>query len=226
MAIEILAHRANLSGPDRPRENSIGACQLALERGFGLEIDLRRDENKAFYISHDPAPRTRENRLESYLELFQSHARLPIAVNVKELGYENALINLQKGGAFGTNDFYFDFELLEPRQPGRTQRLITGLPDGEATRIAARLSDRGESLAQCLDIPASIVWADEFDSLWLTEQEVEAVHQAGRKFYAISPELHGFDPDEQMSRWAEFKAWGIDGLCTDYALDARRFFGE
>ena len=63
-----------------------------------------------------------------------------------------------------------------------------------------------------------------FDSLWLTRREVEAVHAAGRKFYAISPELHGFDEAARLKRWQQFKDWQIDGLCTDYALSAREFF--
>ena len=88
-----------------------------------------------------------------------------------------------------------------------------------------RLSDRGESLAQCLGIPAEVVWADEFDALWLTEREVRAVHGAGRLLYVISPEIHGFDRATTKRRWADFKSWHIDGLCTDYALEAQEFFG-
>jgi hypothetical protein len=53
---------------------------------------------------------------------------------------------------------------------------------------------------------------------------VEAVHAAGRAFYAISPELHAFTTEERLERWQQFKDWGIDGLCTDYALSARQFF--
>ena len=90
--------------------------------------------------------------------------------------------------------------------------------------MASRLSDRGESLSQCLSIPADIVWADEFDSLWLAHAEIQAVQQAGRQLYAISPELHGFSKEDRLNRWAQFKAWKIDGLCTDYALEARDFF--
>jgi len=226
MAVEILAHRANLTGPRPPTENSVDACRQALEEGFGLEIDLRREHHGDFYISHDAAPRTAENALDSYRDLFQRHPGQPIAVNVKELGYEDALIDLQREGAFGRRGFYFDFELLEPDNPGRTQRLLASLPGGKAVHLAARLSDRHEPLAQCLSIPASAVWADEFDSLWLTEQEIAACRRAGRRVYVISPELHGFSEKERLDRWANFKEWKIDGLCSDYALEARDFFGE
>jgi glycerophosphoryl diester phosphodiesterase len=223
--MEILAHRANLAGPCPPMENSVEACRRALEDGFGLETDLRRDSDGLFYISHDAAPRTKENALESYLDLFRIHAEQPLAVNVKELGYEEALVELQRKSAFGQRDFYFDFELLEPSAPGRAQHRLATLNGGK-TRTAARLSDRGEPLVQALSIPAHAVWADEFDSLWLREPDIAAIHHAGRLVYAISPELHGFGPAERRGRWAQFKDWKIDGLCTDYALEARDFFGE
>jgi len=222
--MDILAHRANVKGPDPKRENSLPATRQALELGFGIETDLRRDMDGNFYIAHDPQPRTVENDLPSFAALFRQFPDRTIAMNVKELGYENELIKLQASGDLGARAFYFDFELLEPAAPGRSQRLIGGLAGGDQTAMAARLSDRREPLEQCLSIPATIVWADEFDSLWLTEKEVAAAHAAGRRLYAISPELHGFDESSRRKRWQDFRNWGIDGLCTDYALSARDFF--
>jgi glycerophosphoryl diester phosphodiesterase len=220
----ILAHRANLAGPAPAAENSLAACERALAQGFGLETDLRRDEAGAFYIAHDPQPRTPENDFAPFARLFRGWPARVIAMNVKELGYEEALIALRASGDLGHASFYFDFELLEPAAPGTAQRRLRSLPGGVSTPLASRLSDRGETLAQCLAIPAEVVWADEFDRLWLGREEVEAVHAAGRKFYAISPELHGFREVERFRRWEDFRAWGIDGLCTDFALEARDFF--
>src|SRR5271163_4327101 len=111
----ILAHRANLTGPRSVVENSLAGCARALELGFGLETDLRRDAAGAFYISHDPHPRTPENSLEAYTELFQKYPKAELAINVKELGYEVSLIDLMKSGRLGAGSFYFDFELLEPK---------------------------------------------------------------------------------------------------------------
>jgi glycerophosphoryl diester phosphodiesterase len=220
----ILAHRANLAGPHSVAENSVTACAGALEAGFGLETDLRRDAAGKYYISHDPQPRTAENSLEAYTKLFASHPAAELAINVKELGYEPALAALMNSGGLGPRAFYFDFELLEPGSPGAAQRKIKALPDGARVRLASRLSDRGEPIPQCLAIPAEIVWADEFDSLWLGAGDVRRVHEAGRVFYAISPELHGFDAAARKRRWAEFRDWGVDGICTDFPLEAREFF--
>jgi glycerophosphoryl diester phosphodiesterase len=88
------------------------------------------------------------------------------------------------------------------------------------------LSDRNEPLTQCLSIPAGVVWADEFDSLWLTKKEADQVRTSGRLLYMISPELHGFDLAAMKQRWRDFKSWGVDGICTDYPLEAREFFGR
>jgi hypothetical protein len=220
----ILAHRANLTGPHSVKENSLAACAGALASGFGLETDLRRDPAGRFYISHDPAPQTPENGLEAFSKLFQQHPATELAINVKELGYEPALLELMRSGALGKRSFFFDFELLEPQTPGAAQRKLKALPYGSTIRLASRLSDRGESLAQCLAIPTEIVWADEFDSLWLTAVDVRQTHNAGRLFYVISPEIHGFDAAARKRRWQDFKDWGVDGLCTDHALEAREFF--
>ncbi|HEX3800403.1 MAG TPA: hypothetical protein VH413_17045 [Verrucomicrobiae bacterium] len=221
----ILAHRANLNGPHSVVENSVAACADALAQGFGLETDLRRDAANEFYISHDAAPRTPENSLAAYTELFQRHPNLELAINVKELGYEAALIDLMNSGRLGARSFYFDFELLQPKTPGAAQWKIKLLPHSHKVRLAARLSDRKEPLSQCLSIPAEVVWGDEFDTLWLTEKEARAVREAGRLFYLISPEIHGFDLATMKKRWADFKSWGVDGVCTDYPLAAKEFFG-
>src|SRR5690349_9537008 len=105
----ILAHRANLTGPHSVVENSLAACARALELGFGLETDLRRDAVGRFYIAHDPHPWTSENSLEAYSELFAQHPSAELAINVKELGYEAALIELMNSGRLGRSSFYFDF---------------------------------------------------------------------------------------------------------------------
>lgn len=220
----ILAHRANLEGPRPGRDNGLEDCARALELGFGLETDLRRDAAGRFYISHDPAPWSAANDFARYEALFRAFPNRVVAMNVKELDYEEELIRLHVSGALGERAFYFDFELLEPETPGRAQRRFRELPGGVAVPLAARLSDRGEDLKQCLAIPAEIVWADEFDSLWLTEREVTELKAAGRRVYAISPELHGFGMEEVRGRWRDFKVWGVEGVCTDYSLAARDFF--
>ncbi len=222
----ILAHRANLTGPHSVVENSLAACADALAQGFGLETDLRRDASGAFYISHDPAPRTPENSLTAYTKLFQKYPTAELAINVKELGYEPALVELVNNGQLGERSFYFDFELLEPKKPGSTQWKIKLLPHTHKVRLAARLSDRKEPWSQCQSIPAEVVWGDEFDTLWLTEKVSPGGACApSASSYMISPEHPRLqDLPTTQRRWQDFKNWGVDGVCTDYPLMAREFF--
>jgi glycerophosphoryl diester phosphodiesterase len=220
----VLSHRANLEGPRPGLDNGLKDCQRVLELGFGLETDLRRDVDGHFYISHDPARRTKQNDFTSYEAVFREFPDRVIAMNVKELGYESELIRLYAEGCLGLKAFYFDFELLQPQMPGAAQQKLKTLPGGLEVKVAARLSDRGESLEQCLSISAEVVWADEFDSLWITWELVQTIRETGRKIYMISPELHGFPIGDVLRRWKDFKSWGVDGVCTDYALAARDFF--
>lgn len=222
----ILAHRGNVRGPDRETENTVEAYRVAVEAGFGLEIDVRRDRAGGFYISHDIANRTEANCLEAFEPVFRAHADCVVAVNVKELGYELDLAQLVQRGVFGNRAFLFDAELLEPRNRGRTQRLVRRTLATQAVLLANRVSDRDETVEQCLEIPGEVVWADEFDRFWLDQPTIQRLRASGRRIYVISPELHGFDRDLRLQRWADFKRWQVDGICTDFANDAHAYFNH
>lgn len=52
--MKIIAHRANLNGPNPLRENSPEYIEEALSQGFDVEIDVRYDnKDKCFYLGHD-----------------------------------------------------------------------------------------------------------------------------------------------------------------------------
>jgi hypothetical protein len=197
---------------------------MALDAGFGLEIDVRRSPAGEFYISHDLVQDGRGISLDKFEPTFRAYRTCMVAVNAKELGYEHALAELVARGTFGVQAFLFDFELLEPQNPGRAQRQIRSESAFAGVCLASRLSDRSEPLAQTLAIPGDIVWGDEFDVFWLTAQHVAAVHQAGRRFCAVSPELHGASLPVCLTRWTEMKAWGLDAICTDFSFEARSIF--
>jgi len=50
--MKIIAHRANLNGPNISTENSIPAINIALYHGFDVEIDVWYKNNK-WYLGHD-----------------------------------------------------------------------------------------------------------------------------------------------------------------------------
>lgn len=50
--MKIIAHRANINGPDLETENSISNIRDCIKSGFDVEIDIRVIENK-LYLGHD-----------------------------------------------------------------------------------------------------------------------------------------------------------------------------
>lgn len=217
--MKLISHRGNLSGIVHATENSLSVIEQSLQYGFGVETDLRRSDGGIFYISHDSAAVNGDNNADVHAMLWNQYPESEISLNVKELGYEERLIDFIRRHQLQSRLFLFDFELLE-KNPGSTASKIHAL-DPEI-RLAARVSDRyGESIEQAASITAaSIIWLDEFDSLWVTYDDVAALKALGRTVYAISPEIHGFSMTETEARWQQFQDWGVDGICTDYPVRA------
>jgi|SRR5579863_2008064 len=225
----ILAHRGNLSGISGSLENSPELLKQALGLGFGIETDIRRTDSGDLYISHDRATELSgelsERTATGHAALWRQFPRQPVAVNVKEAGYEDQLVEFLVQHDLVQQAFLFDFELIE-RTPGTTARYFRSLHPH--VRLAARASDRhGESIDQALSIDcAEIVWLDEFDSLWARKADVFRLKQAGKIIFAISPEIHGFPLERAERRWREFAEWGVDGLCTDWPVWAAELLGR
>ena len=215
--MEILAHRGYLNGPDPGAENRLGSMERCLERGWGLETDLRVAPDGRFYISHDPAPITEANAAEACCGLWRRYPYATIALNLKELGYETELLAFLERAGVLDQLFLFDMELLEA-SPGSTARRFRSAHP--AVRLAARVSDRDEPVDRALAIEeAKVIWIDEFDRLWIGEADLRRLKAAGRRLYAISPDIHGFSREQTRRRWREFSAWGVDGVCTDYPAE-------
>ena len=209
----ILAHRGNTHGPS-PLENRGAALAVALRQGWGVEVDLRRTPNGRFYLSHDPASPRVDQMAAPFFAAVRRHPEATVAVNIKERGYEQALVAFLAAQGVLDQVFLFDMELVEPTA-GQTARLLRSLDPN--LRLAARVSDRDEPIERALaNEAASIVWLDEFDRLWATASVVARLKAAGRAVYAVSPELHGRTQAEAHARWAQFIRWGVDGICTDY----------
>ncbi len=210
----ILSHRGNLVGPSPAAENQLATVRSALACGWGIETDIRRAADGRFYISHDPQPSAHETPATDFFALFREYPDATVALNIKELGDERALIELLDHEDVSAQTFLFDMELLEPHA-GQTARLFRTFHP--TIQIAARISDRGESVDQALAIDvASVIWLDEFDGPFFSDADVRRLKAAGRTVYAVSPDLHGKSAADCRRRWLDFIRWGIDGICTDY----------
>lgn len=211
-----LAHRGYLIGPDPRRENELGALQECLALGFGIETDIRRSARGELYISHDACEPRPEQLAVHYAAAFRQ-ARAPIALNIKELGYERELISFLVEQRLLEQVFLFDMELIEAHA-GETARTLRALHP--SVRLAARVSDRNESIERALSIEqATLIWLDEYEGPWATAQTVTRLKAAGRSVYAVSPELHGSGKADALARCREFRAWGVDGICSDWPRD-------
>ena len=216
----ILAHRAYRDGCDPASENSLTAVEVCLRQGWGVEIDIRRSDDGQFYVSHDRTDHSDLNDAGIFCCAIRDLARVPVALNVKELGYERELLDLLARNQLLAKVFLFDMELIE-ETPGEAAHLFRCL--SSEVQVAVRVSDRREPVNRVLQpgMP-KIVWLDEFDSLWVTREDIEALKLGSKRIYVISPEIHGFAEEQMMQRWRDFSEWGVDGICTDYParLDA------
>ena len=215
----ILSHRGNIVGPCPSAENRLPTVDAALRWRWGLETDIRRDARGRFYIAHDPRATAAGLLAEDYCALFRANPGATIALNIKELGYEAALLRFLEEQEVLDQVFLFDMELLE-QTPGSTAQRVRDLND--RVRIAARVSDCDESIDRALSIEAaSVIWLDEFGGAHFTEADIRRLKAAGRQVHAVSPDLHGATYESARSRWMDFIDWGVDGICTDYpaALD-------
>jgi len=203
-----------MAGPDPSRENGLALVGEALAAGYGLETDVRYEAGKGFYVSHDRAASSAESLLAAHCALWRRHPDATIALNIKELGQERALLEALNSLRVIPQLFLFDMELVEA-QAGETARLYRRFD--AAVTLAARVSDRGESIERALAIKvASVVWLDEFDGPWATADTIGRLKSAGKAVYAVSPELHGRPIEAAEARWCDFTAWGVDGICTDW----------
>lgn len=220
----IISHRANLRGPEPAFENSLARTRECIGRGWSVETDIRRAPNGRFYISHDPAEWSPANDAVPFCAAWRD-APGPIALNIKEVGDEEALIGFLREQQILDRVFLFDMELLEAR-PGDTARRFRALDP--SVLLGARVSDRQEPLSRALSIEvASVIWVDEFDALWATAADVRTLKNAGKRVYGVAPDLHRKPLDVMRRRWEDFITWGVDGICTDDAegLEQRLIHG-
>jgi hypothetical protein len=217
--MNILAHRGLVQGPDRALENRADTVEAALAIGFGLETDIRFWSSQA-YISHDRLPESPDPSMSALDHVgLWSGSTAPIALNFKEPGTAELLVDfLERTGTAG-RVCVFDMELVED-VPGSTAHRLRELHPG--LLLAARASDRQEPLERALALPGEVVWMDEFEGPWIGQKEIEAVHRAGKQAWMVLPDLHGATRERMARRLVSFADWGADTICTDWALDARQ----
>ena len=210
----VLSHHGNFQGPGLLVENRAPAVRAALEAGCGIETDIRRADDGRFYIPHGEQPSAQAMLAEDFCALVRAHPAATIALNVKEQGGEEALLDFLEHQDVLPQMFLLGMELVEST-PGAMAHRLRALH--KTVRLAVRVSERGQSLERALGIDvATVVWLDEFERPWCTRQDVHRLKDAGRTVHAVSPDLHGGSLKATYARWRDFIRWAVDGICTDY----------
>ncbi|MCY7332689.1 MAG: hypothetical protein LH649_08530 [Pseudanabaena sp. CAN_BIN31] len=221
--MEIISHRANLIGSDKRRENTAEACEECLNLGFGLELDVRNYLN-GLYAKHDPVISEDEQSWLQVVSVVSNYPLLPIAINIKETGYEQALVN-SIFDLCKENIFLFDLELVVGIQKYESL-LSTYKALDLTTEVAVRVSDHNETIERAVESHNRVIWLDEFDSFWASQGTIQELKKASKKIYAVAPDLHKHSLDISMSRCKEFALWNVDGICTDYPIMLKNILEE
>ena len=210
--MKILAHRGYWN--TAIEGNSSKALRTALEKGYGIESDVR-DYMGRMVISHNIADAMCQNAEEVFGWLHEYDDELCFAINIKADGLKEILkVYLCKYNI--RNYFLFDMsvpQMVEFRELGL--RYFTRQSEVEPYPYMYK--------------NAAGVWVDGFWSTdWITEKMLVDHVDAGKEVCLVSPDLHG---DKQYKNfWRKIKQYNLDDakilLCTDHPDEAKEYFNE
>ena len=168
------------------RRNTIKEL-LATDSKYGVEVDIR-SYGKKLIMHHEPLIQG-----EDFNEWLTEYNHGTLILNVKEEGLESRLIKLMKEQ--GIDDYFF----LDQSFPF----LVKWSNLGEK-RCAIRISEY-ESIETALTLARKVnwVWVDCFTQFSLTQQDAEALIEAGFKICLVSPELQGRNAKKEIPLLAD-----------------------
>ncbi len=215
-------------------ENTMPAFLAAAELGFGIELDMRLRPDGELVCIHDrdfirmqDAPRLLDVA-EQVIANVGEGQKAAIHVKADEQGETQLDILLE---LFARHQLYqkaFLFDLTFES----AQIIRQADPKIE---IAVSVGEKNYS-------PTIYTWEqtkerlDLFDAVWWDEWKVlgsvynesmrQAIRDAGKPIYAISPELHADHGNPHASagyeqEWQNFIRWGIEGVCTAHPREFR-----
>lgn len=210
--MKIIAHRGFWL--ESSEKNSLAAFERALKYGFGIETDFR-DHNGRLVIAHD-LPVGNIQYAQGLSDLLLSHrSDAVMALNIKSDGLHRLMADFISNSKLNN---YFVFDMSVPDMRGYLNQKINAY---------SRLSEY-ELTPNFLD-QCSGVWLDCFEQdIWYGLNEIQDLISVGKNITIVSPELHG---RPHLDFWYFLKNNGCHldeqiAICTDYPLEAGRFFNE
>ena len=209
--MRLLAHRGIWQIVDE--QNTLGALGAALERGCGIETDIR-DAGGNVVISHDMA-KPGHQTLDGLIRQVSTNSIVRngggyFALNVKSDGLAQACSSLI--GPIRDRCFLFDMSI-----PDTLHYLHIGLP------VFARHSDIEPEPAFYEEVAG--IWLDELRSNWIVPSVIKDHLNNNKKVSVVSRELRS---REHLELWRMLRPFRGDPrvmLCTDLVTEAAEFFG-
>ena len=212
-SFNILAHRGFWS--ERGHANSHAALEKAIEMGFGIETDVR-DLDGRLVVSHDPPCREDHLAFEDILSMLKNYTSQPrIALNIKSDGLQCRVKELL-GEWFVKPTNFFVFDMSVPDTLGYQRE---GVP------FYCRVS---EYEPESIFLNDSVgVWVDNFSGEFDQVAMSKSLLERGKRVAFVSPELHGRAHEDIWGRvrGKNLHNYSTFELCTDFPIEAQRFFG-
>lgn len=173
---------------------------IALDKSYGLEVDLRDNINDEIYINHDPF--IQGENFEIFLKEYKHGT---IILNIKSERIELKVLELLKKNKI--NNYFF----LDSSFP-----MIKQLVDMGEKKIAIRFSEY-EGLDTLKNMKGKIkwVWVDCFSKLPLNNSIYKQIKKMDYKLCFVSPELQG-QPEKIEEYFGQIYKEKIyfDAICT------------
>lgn len=210
--MHIVAHRGLWLDPAEC--NAPSAFRRALDRGFGIETDVR-DMAGQLVLSHEMPLPQHSVPLEELLTYYaHNKCTTPLALNIKADGLQESLASLLSRYHISN---YFVFDMSIPDTLGYLRHAMPTFVRRSEFETHSALEQRARG-----------IWVDELTVSWLTAPALCDLAAPGMPLAIVSAEIHGRD---HMVQWHEIsqasrrsphaKEWI---LCTDWPEHAREYF--
>lgn len=209
--MKIIAHRGYWN--HEIQNNSPAALRLALERGYGIESDLR-DYQGELVISHNIADANSQHAAELFHWLAEFEDQCCFAINIKADGLKD-LLRQQLAEHQLKNYFTFDMSIPQTIEYAECGiRFFTRQSEVEPTPPMYE--------------KAAGVWVDGFwDENWINEELLQGHLRHHKLICLVSPDLH---QREYRPFWEKLLHFNVDFrnimLCTDHPDEAKAFFSQ
>jgi glycerophosphoryl diester phosphodiesterase len=210
VSIHAIAHRGLWEHKDQ--QNTVQSCNASFAKNFGVEIDLRKINNK-IVISHDhPISIDAENDIENFFSKQKFDNESPyIFFDIKEAGLVSDIDSLITKYSI-LNYFVFDMSVVDHvSYIKRNIKTLSRLSKYEASNTY--LAEKASGI--CLDLFEENTI--DFSSLKLDKK---------RPIFVISPELHKLEYKKLWEQIKEVEENYQVYLCTDFPDEAVEYFNE